>query len=270
MLLQYAESGLGPPHLVSEIETGDEGKLWSCLWEAMLYRHFRSEGCNLRKTSKPSGQNGPDFCIDHEGQPIWIEAIVPSPEGIPADWLAPPGKDKIRVRRMPHEQMLLRCTSAIAAKRDKIAAYQSKGTIGANDCAVIAINICRLSDWDVDGNGISQLPLVVEAVFPVGPLGVPITREGKLDGPAQHIPRFTVSKENGTAVPTYAFLDTRFENISAVMQGHQKDLYSSDLLLSTVHNPVAVNAIPVGLFGGQKEFVAKPDGDNYQLRDIAA
>ena|ERR1700730_7878161 len=269
LLLSYAESGFGPPHLVDEIETGDEGKFWSAVWEAMLYGQFVSEGCTLRRTSKPSGQNGPDFRIDQRGQTIWIEAIVPSPEGIPTDWLSSPSTNDFKVREKPNEQMLLRCTSAIASKRDKIASYRSKGIIGAHDCAVIAINICRLSDWDVDGNGISQLPLAVEAVFPIGPLGVPITRDGKIAGPAQHIPRFAVPKVNGTAIPTYAFLDARFEDVSAVVQGHQKDLYKSNLALATVHNPLAINAIPLGLFGRQREYVAKSDGDDYQLGDIA-
>jgi hypothetical protein len=44
LLSQYAAWGLGPPHLIAEIETENEGKLWSYIWEAMLYRHLRSAG----------------------------------------------------------------------------------------------------------------------------------------------------------------------------------------------------------------------------------
>jgi type I restriction enzyme S subunit len=268
LLLPYVESELSPSHVLPEIETGDEGKFWSCAWEAMLHQHFSSKGFSMIRTSRRSGQHGPDFCIDYEGQRIWIEAIVPSPEGIPAEWLYPE-PNKIVARTKPHREMLLRCTHAIAVKRDKIANYQEKGTIGEKDQTVIAINICRLSDWDVDGNGVSKLPFAVEAVFPIGPLAFSVSRDGKVSGPAQNLSRFTVQKENGTEIPTYAFLDTKFKNISAVFQGHQKDCYRRELVLSVVHNPLALNKLSVGMLGGHREFVAEPDGDGYLLSDIS-
>jgi hypothetical protein len=266
LLTDYFESGLSAPNLIAEIETGDEGKLWSGIWEAMLYRHLRSLGYRPRNFGKASGQHGPDFGIDHDGRTVWIDAVVPLPQGVPADWLTlgQPGQ----TRTKPDSERVLRCTSAIADKRTKFATDQGKGIIGPNDCTVIAINICRLSDWDIDGNGISQLPLAMEAVFPIGPLGVPISRDGNLDGPARNIPRFSVKKQNGSEVETFAFLDPRFANVSAVMQAHQKDLHEKDLVLSTVHNPLATNQLPTGLFGVRKEFVAQAEGDGYQLRDV--
>jgi len=44
LLVEYAESGVGPPNLVNEIETGGERALWSFAWEAMLCRHLRTQG----------------------------------------------------------------------------------------------------------------------------------------------------------------------------------------------------------------------------------
>lgn len=269
LLLPYIESGVGPPHLVSEIETNDEGKLWSVLWEAMLFRQLTSQHYPLRSTSKRSGQIGPDFRTEYSDKPIWIEAIVPSPEGLPEDWLAPSQAGSVKVWSRPHEQMLLRCTSAIETKRKKIETYRSRNTIAPNDCVVVAINICRLSQWDIDGSGISQLPLMAEAVFPIGPLGVPISPEGKIDGPARHMPRFTIARKGASAIPTFAFLDERFAYISAVVQAHQRDPRDR-LLLSTIHNPLAINPLPLGLFGRVREFVTMPFGDEYNLADVAA
>jgi hypothetical protein len=269
LLTQYAESGLSPPHLVAEIETADEGKLWSYIWEAMLYRYLCTMGYELPNSVTAAGQHGPDFCVSYQGRTIWIEATVPSPEGIPADWLAAPRKGEVRVRTKPDAERVLRCTSAIDAKQKKFAVYRAKGIVGAKDCAVIAVNICRLSDWDIDGNGISQLPLVMEAVFPIGPLAVPITHDGKLHGPAQHMPRFALEKVNGREIQTANFLDPLFANVSAVMQGHQKDMFERDLVLSTVHNPLASNPLPTNLFGIYKEFVAEERGDEYQIKDVA-
>jgi type I restriction enzyme S subunit len=236
----------------------------------MLYRHLFALGYSLRNIVKSSGQHGPDFCFDHEGRTIWIEAVVPAPEGIPAEWLEPPRIGECRVKTMPPEQMLLRCTTAIDAKRNKLDEYRAKGIIAANDCTVVAVNICRLSDWDIDGNGISQLPLVMEAVFSIGPLDVPISRDGKPNGTARHMPRHSIKKENGTDISTGNFLDPLFANMGAVMQGHQKDLFEKTLDLSVIHNPLANNRLPTGLLGARKEFVAEEQGDHYKIRDLAS
>jgi hypothetical protein len=293
LLLQYAESGLSPPHLVPEIETGEEGKLWSYIWEAMLYRHLRSNDYRMRSLVSVAGQNGPDFGIDYQGRTIWIEAIVPSPEGISADWLEPLRSGECRGWTKPDQERVLRCTSAIHAKQKKFAEYLAKEIVGPSDCLVIAVNICRLSDLDVDENGISQLPLVMEAVFPIGPVGVPITQGGELDGPAQHVPRFSVTKVNGSEIQTGNFLNPLFSNVSAVMQGHQRHMIGNDLAgadsagcvtmpaghqrhmigndlaLSMVHNPLASNPLSTGLFGVYKEFVAEERGDEYMIKDVA-
>ena len=82
------------------------------------------------------------------------------------------------MKTKPDDERVLRFTSAVADKRLKLDEYRAKGIVGANDCAVIAVNICRLSDWDPDGNGISQYPLSMEAVFPIGPLAVSLTSDG--------------------------------------------------------------------------------------------
>jgi hypothetical protein len=270
LLCEYVESGLSPPHLVAEIETGDDGKFWSCIWEAMLYRHLRANGYAVRNTVRASGQQGPDFCVEHQGQRIWIEATVPAPDGIPADWLAPPRSGVVVVKSKPDAERVLRCTSAIVDKRDKFAEYRAKGIVGDDDCTVIAVNICRLSSWDFDGSGISQLPLVMEALFPVGPLGVPVSLEGEPKGPAQHTTRLSVRKRSGVEIGTGFFLDLNFASVSAVIQGHQQDMFGRDLILATVHNPLATRKLPTALFGIGKEFVAEEHGDEFQISDIRA
>lgn len=268
LLVPYAESGLAPPHMISELETRDDGKFWSNVWEAMLYGHFKKLGFEPKNYSQPSGQNGPDFCLDCQGRTLWVEAIVPSPEGIPADYLAPPVSGEIRVRTKPDRERVLRCTAAITDKKNKFAEYVSKGIVHADDYAVIALNICRLSDWDVDGAGISQLPLSMEAVFPVGPLAVAITPEGRLAEHAEHSTRFSVQKTSGAHIQTYNFLDPAFAGISAILQGHQKDIFNKPLILSEIHNPLATHRLPLRVFSSSAEFVAEEKGDDYQVRDV--
>jgi len=268
LLDEYAKSGLSPPHLAAEIETADEQKLWSCIWEAMLYRFLCSCGYTPTNNVKKSGQQGPDFCIQHKGQTIWIEAVVPSPEGICPKWLEPPIKGKITVKTKPDVPRVLRCTQAIKAKRDQLEKYRKKGIVGASDSAIIAVNICRLSDWDMDGTGISQLPLVMEALFPIGPLAVPIMDDGTM-GQGQHVPRFSIKKAEGNDVEGAYFCNLAFAGVSAVVQAHQKDMYEKVLSIAEIHNPLASNPLPTGLFPAYKEIVADREGEHLRLRDVA-
>jgi hypothetical protein len=91
--------------------SGDDGQLWAHLWEALLYRYLSDLRFTFRRDGvRKSGQHGPDFGIMHEGKTIWIEAVTPSPEGVPEEWLALPVRGEFKVKTLPHEQMLLRWT----------------------------------------------------------------------------------------------------------------------------------------------------------------
>ena len=110
----------------------------------------------------------------------------------------------------------------------------------------------------------------MEAVFSFGPLSWPITRHGKVDGPAESMRRVSVPKTNGTDIETALFLKPEFAGVSAVLQAHTRDLYDKALDLSIIHNPLAKNRLPTGLLGGTKEFVASERDDGYLVSDILA
>ena len=58
--------------------------------------------------------------------------------------------------------------------------------------------MCCLSDWDVDGNGISQLPLALESgISRSGRWAYRSRRTAQLAGQAHNIPRFSVAKHSG-------------------------------------------------------------------------
>jgi hypothetical protein len=271
LLRAFMDSGLAPPNLAQDVLSGNDGQLSVHLWEAMLYRYLSDLGFTFRRDGvRKSGQHGPDFGIIHEGQTIWIEAVAPSPEGVPEEWLAPPTRGEFKVKTKPHEQMLLRWTSVLRDKRDVLARYVDKKIIAATDCTVIAVNSCRLSDFPGDDNGISQLPFAVEAVFPVGPLAVPITPEGRLAGEAANVPRFSIRKPSGANVPTTNFLDSLYANVSAIMGTNRRDMINGVLPLTVVHNPLATTPLPRTLLRAYKEFVADDNGDDsYTLRPLS-
>jgi len=274
LLSAYESSGLVDRHFVSEVTSGDDGKLCARVWEAMLYRYLSTLGVEFRKTHvTKSGNPGPDFCIVHNGQIIWIEAVVPAPEGIPQDWLAPPKRGEAQMRSKPDEQMLLRWTSVLRDKRDKLKCYAETNIVRPRDCAVIAVNSSRLSDFAVDDLGVSRLPFAVEAVFPVGPLAVPITQDGQPGGEPGNIPRHTIqktdNKNTSIDIPTGNFLDRDYANVGAIIGCYQKDMVNGALLLTVVHNPLARVPLPRGIFGANREYVADDEGGHYVVRPLS-
>jgi type I restriction enzyme S subunit len=224
LLAAYEISGLAPPNFRQEVSSGERG-FRAHLWEAILYRYFSELGFEFRRDKVgKAGQQGPDFGLLHDGTTIWVEAIVPAPEGIPPEYLAPPKIGEVTVKTMPHKEMLLRWTGALKYKRDRLQGYVEKGIILATEPTVIAINGCRLTDFAIDDNGISRMPFAVEATFPVGPIAVPISPAGQPDGDAVRIPRHSIESAKGVEVRTDAFLNPLYANVSAVIGAVKWDM----------------------------------------------
>ena len=265
LLAEYESSGLAPPNMRQEVEAGERG-LRAHIWEAMLYRYFRELGFEFRPNRVlKAGQQGPDFGLLHQGRTIWIEAIVPAPEGIPPEYLEPPKKGIITVKSVPYKEMLLRWTAALKEKREKFQRYIDNAIIAATEPTVIAINGCRLCDFAIDDRGVSRMPLAVEATFPVGPIAVPISPNGRIDGEAQRIPRYSIQNANGAEVPTDSFLNPLYANVSGVIGAVKWDMLKP-LPLTVVHNPLAQVPLARAIFRPSQEYVADDHGDHYLLR----
>lgn len=269
LLSSYVKSGMAPPNLQRELETGKKSKLFAHVWEAMLYQSLLELGSKFvpSRVTK-AGQDGPDFGIVIEGRTIWIEATVPEPIDLPPEWLAPPKIGECRVREMPHEAMLLRWTNAISTKRAKVDRYLEKGVVDRKDSVFIAINACRLSDFSMDDHGITQLPYAVEAVFPVGPIAIKISPYENNNSEAIRTLRYSIEKKTGIHVSTGNFLDPAYASISGVIGCINKDTLDNPLRLTVVHNPLAVNPVPTNLFHAEKEYLVTEENGEYLLSDI--
>jgi len=256
---------LAPPHVAMEFTSGDEGKLWACVWEAMLYCHLTRLGFGVRGCVKKSGQHGPDFGITHERQTIWIEAVTPSPQGIPQDHLIRPKPGEVKLRITPHKEMLLRWTSVLKDKHDKLERYLNEGVIAPTDCTIIAVNSCRLEDMPINDLGISQFPVPVELGFGIGPLVVPIALGEEPASERTDSQLFTIRKPNGVDVRSGIFLDSRYANISAIIGCYRTDTASGPLPLTLVHNPLATMPLAQTILGARKEYIAYDKGDHYRV-----
>jgi hypothetical protein len=275
---EYSAAELADANFVSEITGDKDTKFWQRVWEMMLGRHLSRLGHRLS-----SAGEGPDFRFETEGKTVWCEAIAPEPEGLPGDWLTLSEPGEIRVRSMPYEAMLLRWTTALKEKRDKLEGcikkdritgedvfkpgYRQKGIVNDGDCYVIAVNSCQLSAHPVR-DSISGLPFAVETVFPVGPWAFPVlAEEGCLGDPFRTVRRF-VKNHNGSPVATTGFLDPAYARVSALLGCATAYAPDDDLGLVVVHNPLARVPLPVGVLGAAVEYVAHDTGDAYELHPV--
>ena len=243
---RFNQQGLAKGNFVSDLISGEDSKLFQRLWEMVLARHMIEQGFELQ-----SNDPGPDFSFDLDGKKVWIEATAPEPIGLPEKWLKDEGVNR-------DEQILLRWTNALSVKKKKFSEYRDKGIVQNNDVCVIAITGHLLGD---ELRGISQLPWVVEAVFPIGPLAVAINKRTNERNAPYTSERWTVRKLNRTDVPTDSFLRQENHYISAVVGCSHCWKGLSRYEMSIVHNPFADNRFPPKQFGADLEYVCESGED---------
>lgn len=244
---QFEALGLANEHFVRELTSGKMERFYQRLWEMMLGCHLDAQGYRLA-----SPKVGPDFRFEANGQIVWVEAICPEPQEIPSDWLEPPTPNSFRVGGYPHEEVLLRWTAAFAEKARKFKKYIETGLIRETEACVIAINGVQLGLISID-HGISQLPLVLETVFPIGPISVSIDVQSRTVSGTKTSTRFGIKKANGAWVKTTPFVVDDYSHISAVL-GYSRERSESDSLLGYVaHNPKAAIQVQIGTLGRDME-----------------
>jgi hypothetical protein len=247
--------GLPNSNFVEEFTSGKKERFFQRLWEMLLARHLDAQGHRL---SSPA--HGPDFRFMHNDRVVWVEAISPEPRGLPADWMEPAAPNSGRVGRVPFDEIGLRWTAAFKEKWEKLTAYRRKKIVEEGDAYVIAIHGAQLGAMPLD-HGISQYPLALETVFPIGPLAIPVDRETGKFGKSVTSERFSIRNANGSRVPTTPFVNENYAGVSAVL-AYSGDRYSnSSLPAYVVHNPFARVPVPFGVLGRDaEEWYAEPVG----------
>jgi hypothetical protein len=265
----FAKSGLADKKFVAELTSGSDAKFWASLSEALIWKRLQGK---CFPTRERVGE-GPDFLVMDGHRRVWIEVICPEPIDLPIDWQAAPTGVAVS---FPHEQILLRWTSAIKSKAEKligtadgrIRGYLKTGVFLADDVYVIAVNGCQLRSGVFPALfGISQFPFAAEAVFPIGPYQLHINRETLqiVDQGHQHRPY--VTNKNGAPVSAYTFLDPRFNPVSAIWA---VDLNGASAIgnpepMVVVHNPNAPNQLCPCFLTVDADYVATPSQEELVL-----
>ena len=221
-------------------------------WEMYLGCVFLKHGLNLQKKTKIKG---PDLHLLWNNHSIWVEATAPESGS---------GGNKVpeyrfnEVSDQPSEQIILRFTSAIQEKFKNFKSYRSKGIINADDFYIIAINggSIRYS------SGAPTLPYVVLSVLPFGNLVFALDKEsGKLVN-SFHQYRDAVTTAKGSPVPTDIFMNKDYAGISGVLYSHMNVVNRPNQIgieVNIVHNPLAPNKLPLGIFPFGTEWWVEDD-----------
>jgi hypothetical protein len=254
--------------------SNDHAEFWQQLSEVLLADKLVRTGIAVKHAA-----DGPDFLCEVDGRRIWIEVITPEPKGLPDAWI---NHVVGNVVSLPHQELLLRWTSAIKEKAEKlmgridrntgarVPGYLERGIVGAADAYVIAINSRLLRGFGgafPELVGISQFPFAVEATLAVGPIQVVIDRDTSEAGPPIHQHRVHIRKSNGADVPANTFFDPAFSPISAIWAVDIDELIviGEPRPMIVVHNPLAANRIPTKWMPAQAEYEARDRGDHFEL-----
>jgi len=274
---QYNSWGLKDGKFEKDFIDGTDEHFYGYLWEMFLARHLKDIGLDIS-----SANEGPDFKICYEGRTVWVEAICPSPPKN-FDYISLSDHKNGIVTTEYKTHMLLRWTSAIKEKKEKLEKYMEKGIVKECDPYVIALNSCRL--WIYDENnrldeqglqsrhiGISGKPFVLEAVYPIGSPQVHFKKIGcnkkeltKKGMYASHRYRFEINKSNGAKVPTDNFLNSEYKHVSAIL-GTPADVDTAcgaKHPIAVVHNHLAINKLPINILRADEEYITEDKGDDW-------
>lgn len=223
-------------------------------WELYLGAVFLGHGFNLG-TNKGEG---PDFdLLDKSNNRIaWVEAIAVTKGS---------GDDKVPetfynfVGSVPTEEINLRLSSGLNTKYKKYSSDCKNKFIEENEPYVIAIDRSELGHVD------STLPNILKVLFGIGDPALRMRIGGlPVENPEMFWTRKeTVEKKNGEPIPMLFFENPEHAGISAV-------IYSKDHVINSprgikeigqnffiVHNPLAKNPLPKGVFPFGTEYVAE-------------
>lgn len=252
---KFLALNMASEHFVTELVSGNKAKILQRVWEMMIARHLDALGFKIKTAAK-----GPDFRFEHEGRVYWIEAVSPEPMGVPEDYLEFPKPGEFKVGDVPHEEVRRRWITAVDEKAKKLKKYRAKGIVGGNDAYIIAVNGCQLGALPVD-HGISGLPYAVEAVYPVGPLAIPIEKATCAFGKPYIGIQWSIKSANGSPVPTSMFVNNEHAGVSAIIASSSDRSEDPILPLDVVHNNCAKVQLGRGIFGTKSdEWVPSPDG----------
>jgi type I restriction enzyme S subunit len=268
---RFSELNLNDTNFIERFTSGDINVFNQKFWE--LWLGCRFDELELNPTSEDFG---PDLKIEINGRIIWVEAVCPTAGSgdneIPRpDFAEGKGGIKIRTYNLPANEILLRWTTAVAAKRAVFERYLQEGIITNEDPCVIAINSCLLGSNGFEG--ISQYPVALEAVYGIGAQQIQINRQTLEEVGRNLAFRPEIKNVNDAEIDCSIFLDegTNAHQISGLLASLQHPSGCVDGVqhrpLTLVNNPWATNPLPEGLNIAESSYCVQKleEDEGYQV-----
>lgn len=223
-------------------------------WEMYLAAAFLDRGFNLHRHK----DGGPEFGIDIEGKRYWFDAIAPT-SGVGVNAVPDEFSTKRESRGVPTEQIILRYTSALSAKRDKWQKDLSSGRVAERDGYIVAIND-RSIRWAWLG---AEMPHIVKGLYGIGNLVFVFNSQTKELVESTHQPRPAIKKASGASISSQAFAARECPEVSAVLYGFSDAANAMPRLgddFSILHNVEPRVSLPRGALRFAKEWWLDDEG----------
>lgn len=221
-------------------------------WEMYLTCTLKSLGKNILPKIR---EEGPDIEIDNSGSHIWVEAVAASPGEGPNK--VPTPKVNQLWFRVPEEQIVLRYTTVVDTKFQKYSGYKERQIISGSDPYVIAVNGYKVPlSWDSS----DELPFIVQAVLPFGLPAINTNWENLSQSSFGYAHRPEIFNVSGKGVQTNIFQSKEYEGISGILFSkvgidNFRTRPGEDFIF--IHNPLALNKLPLGWLGIGWEYVVE-------------
>jgi len=236
-------------------------------WELYL-AHFLSQQFRLKPPKSKKNNQGPDFCFQHEGKTIWVEAVAPEPgdneNTVPNLIIYEPEKNwPPMAQEVPKEKIILRYQSVLDVKAKKFKKNREERIVKDDDIQIIAVSDADLPLWPMG----DIVPYILNALFPIGDYRIEINRNsGQSVGEGYG---YQEERLNANNSPVRYFFQESNELISGILYhaSHMGDLVWDEWedinknQLYFIHNPFAKHPLPQGLFKCGHEYTADYDGD---------
>jgi len=237
-------------------------------WEMFLGYSLLQNGRTLLPATERGNQEGlPDICLLDGDRRVWIEATAPGDGATGPDQVVRPVpiNEGGGLAAAPERQVQLRVTSALYTKSAAFARYVERGTITPEDVKLIAIGAARFGAYASD-----DPPSALKAVFPISNQFVRINRETGEVVEEGFLESRTIERENG-AIDRTAFLTGEYSHISGLVWSRVGigNFNTRVRPISLIHNPMSEVPMPEGWNAWNREYVARRQGENWQVKNIA-
>jgi len=212
----------------------------------------------------------------NEGLDIWINDIKGWGEFVAATDSKDMEHKKYEVRTIKDEDSLLRMTSVVNTKFNKVRADIAKGLIAENEPVILFLSLSSMWDrfpMNPEGDVCSYL----RALFPIS---APYVELNITRNTSELKRKYELGlPKNGSSIENDYFLKEENSMISAVVfsyssifhgfEKHEKPFKSGEDFV-IAHNPLAKNPIQTGLFNCWQEYVCEYEkGKSFTLRDVS-